>query len=58
MISILGEIERDTERVCGKNKGVSKVPILLKIYSPKVLPLTLVDTPGIARVPLILLFLT
>lgn len=44
------EIERDTERVAGANKGISNEPILLKIYSPRVLPLTLVDTPGICRV--------
>eukprot|EP00029_Vermamoeba_vermiformis_P006673 TRINITY_DN2691_c0_g1_i1.p1 TRINITY_DN2691_c0_g1~~TRINITY_DN2691_c0_g1_i1.p1 ORF type:complete len:787 (-),score=334.88 TRINITY_DN2691_c0_g1_i1:36-2396(-) len=45
------EIERETERLVGKNKGVSPVPINLKIYSPRVLNLTLVDLPGITRVP-------
>lgn len=44
------EIERETNRLTGKNKGVSPEPIILRIYSPKVVPLTLVDTPGIARV--------
>jgi dynamin 1-like protein len=44
------EIEIETERVAGKNKGISPEPILLKIYSPNVINLTLVDTPGIARV--------
>jgi replication fork clamp-binding protein CrfC len=48
--STIGEIENDTERVAGANKGISNDPILLKIYSPRVLPLTLVDTPGICRV--------
>jgi len=47
----LQEIERETDRVCGENKGISMHPILLKIYSPKVLNLTLVDTPGITKVP-------
>ena len=35
----------------GKNKGISKIPINLKIYSPHVLNLTLVDLPGITKVP-------
>lgn len=43
------EIELETERISGKNSGISPEPILLKIYSNKVLPLTLVDTPGITR---------
>lgn len=36
------EIEQETERVAGKNKSISSEPIILKIYSPNVLPLTLV----------------
>lgn len=30
------EIVRDTERVIGKNKGVTDKPVNLKIYSPHV----------------------
>ena len=45
------EIVDDTERLTGNNKGISKKPIHLKIYSPYVLALTLVDLPGIAKVP-------
>ncbi|CAH1764959.1 24051_t:CDS:2 [Entrophospora sp. SA101] len=41
------EIEAETVRVAGQNKGISRSPIHLKIYSPKVLNLTLVDLPGI-----------
>jgi len=37
------EIEQETFRVAGQNKGVSKLPISLRIYSPDVLDLTLVD---------------
>jgi len=48
---IRSEISHETERLTGKNKGISTDPILLKIYSPNVLPLTLVDTPGMTRVP-------
>jgi len=45
------EIVRDTERITGKNKGISNKSINLKIYSPHVLNLTLVDLPGITKVP-------
>ncbi|KAK0405594.1 hypothetical protein QR680_018074 [Steinernema hermaphroditum] len=45
------EIEEETERLTGKNKGISDVPINLKIYSPYVLDLTLVDLPGMIRIP-------
>jgi dynamin 1-like protein len=47
---IRAEIIRETDRVCGRNKGVSTVPITLKIFSPHVLNLTLVDLPGITRI--------
>lgn len=46
------EIENETSRIAGKNKGISKIPINLKIYSPHVLNLTLVDLPGITKVPI------
>lgn len=45
------EIENETFRVAGQNKGVSKLPIHLKIYSPNVLNLTLVDLPGLTKIP-------
>lgn len=45
------EIEDETDRTTGKNKGVSQVPINLKVYSPHVLNLTLVDLPGMTKVP-------
>ncbi|SMN20625.1 similar to Saccharomyces cerevisiae YLL001W DNM1 Dynamin-related GTPase required for mitochondrial fission and morphology [Maudiozyma saulgeensis] len=46
------EIEHETARIAGKNKGISKLPINLKIFSPHVLNLTLVDLPGITKVPI------
>jgi replication fork clamp-binding protein CrfC len=49
--AIKKEIEDETERTTGKNKGVSMVPINLKVYSPHVLNLTLVDLPGMTKVP-------
>ncbi|KAF5379430.1 hypothetical protein D9615_006518 [Tricholomella constricta] len=45
------EIEQETYRVAGQNKGVSKLPISLRIYSPDVLDLTLVDLPGLTKIP-------
>ena len=49
--SVRQEIVAETERLTGQNKGVDPSPIRLKIYSPYVLALTLVDLPGIAKVP-------
>uniref|UniRef100_A0A8C2XRV4 Interferon-induced GTP-binding protein Mx n=1 Tax=Cyclopterus lumpus TaxID=8103 RepID=A0A8C2XRV4_CYCLU len=49
---IRGEIEAETLRLTGSNKGISPVPISLRIYSPHVLNLTLVDLPGITKVPI------
>ena len=36
--------------MAGQNKGISKLPINLRIYSPNVLDLTLVDLPGLTKV--------
>jgi dynamin 1-like protein len=44
------EIENETARVAGNNKGIDRHPINLKIYSPHVLNLTLVDLPGLTKV--------
>uniref|UniRef100_A0A8C4HFC4 Dynamin-1-like protein n=1 Tax=Dicentrarchus labrax TaxID=13489 RepID=A0A8C4HFC4_DICLA len=38
-------------RISGNNKGISDEPIHLKIFSPHVVNLTLVDLPGITKVP-------
>ncbi|XP_048404512.1 dynamin-1-like protein isoform X4 [Stegostoma tigrinum] len=45
------EIENETERVSGGNKGISAEPIHLRIFSPHVVNLTLVDLPGMTKVP-------
>lgn len=47
---VRNEIEQETFRVAGQNKGISKLPISLKIHSPNVLDLTLVDLPGLTKV--------
>lgn len=48
---IRNEIVRETDAKTGKNLGISPVPINLRIYSPHVLTLTLVDLPGLTKVP-------
>ncbi|KAF7127357.1 hypothetical protein RHSIM_Rhsim11G0141700 [Rhododendron simsii] len=45
------EIQAETEREAGGNKGVTDKQIRLKIFSPNVLDITLVDLPGITKVP-------
>ncbi|XP_017660250.1 dynamin-1-like protein isoform X4 [Pipra filicauda] len=45
------EIENETERISGNNKGISPEPIHLKIFSANVVNLTLVDLPGMTKVP-------
>ncbi|KAJ7915543.1 Dynamin central region-domain-containing protein [Mycena leptocephala] len=48
---IRDEIVRDTEAKTGRNAGISPQPINLRIFSPNVLTLTLVDLPGLTKVP-------
>ncbi|TGZ65424.1 hypothetical protein CRM22_005892 [Opisthorchis felineus] len=45
------EIEAETDRLTGTNKGISNIPINLRIHSPHVLNLTLIDLPGMTKVP-------
>uniref|UniRef100_A0A5S6R116 Probable deoxycytidylate deaminase n=1 Tax=Trichuris muris TaxID=70415 RepID=A0A5S6R116_TRIMR len=45
------EIERETDRLLGSNKAISKQPIIMKMFSTKVVNLTLVDLPGIIKIP-------
>lgn len=53
---ICAEIVRETDRLTGKNKGISNKSINLKIYSPNVLNLTLVDLPGTLHSPIVMYF--
>eukprot|EP00166_Cyanidium_caldarium_P000202 ctg_1073.g448 len=48
---VRSEIERETDRVTGKNKGISPKAINLRVYSPHVVNLTVVDLPGLTKVP-------
>ncbi|XP_057802859.1 dynamin-related protein 3A-like [Salvia miltiorrhiza] len=45
------EIQAETDREAGANKGVSDKQIRLKIFSPNVLDIALVDLPGLTKVP-------
>ncbi|PVU84923.1 hypothetical protein BB560_007213 [Smittium megazygosporum] len=51
MNEVKNEIQAETERLAGKNKGIVRVPINLKIFSSKVLNLTLIDLPGLTKIP-------
>lgn len=44
------EIEEETDRMCGRNKNVNPRPINLRVTSPSVVDLTLVDLPGLTKV--------
>ncbi|KAF3320541.1 dynamin-related protein 1C [Carex littledalei] len=44
------EIELETDRITGKTKAISNMPIHLSVYSPNVVDLTLIDLPGLTKV--------
>jgi len=44
-------MQAETNKEAGSNRGVSEKQIGLKISSPNVLNMTLVDLPGITKVP-------
>jgi len=48
-LSIMKEIEDETDRVTGENKGISNLPINLRVHSPNVLNITLIDLPGLTK---------
>ncbi|ESO82305.1 hypothetical protein LOTGIDRAFT_170085 [Lottia gigantea] len=45
------EIENETNRMGGSDRGICPEPINLKIFSNRVVNLTLVDLPGMTKVP-------
>ncbi|CDI74711.1 dynamin-like protein, putative [Eimeria praecox] len=49
---VRAEIERLTDEVAGKNKGIVDSPIVLTVYATRCPDLSLIDLPGITRVPL------
>lgn len=48
--SVRKEIADETDRITGKSKQISNIPIHLSIYSPNVVNLTLIDLPGLTKV--------
>jgi hypothetical protein len=44
------EIELRTSKRAGTNKNISNTPIIVKVFSPKVINLTVVDLPGVVKV--------
>lgn len=48
--AIKAEITKETERLTGRGTAISTSPIFLRIYSPHIPTLTLVDLPGITKV--------
>ena len=49
---VKASIEFLTDKVCGKTKDIKDVPIVLSVYSPTCPDLTLIDLPGITRIPI------
>ena len=49
---IRNEIKSQTDRTTGLNKGITDQPINLRIFSPRLLDVTLVDLPGLTKVPI------
>lgn len=45
-------IELLTDKVAGKNKGIVDNPIVVHVFSPTCPDLTLIDLPGLTRIPL------
>jgi replication fork clamp-binding protein CrfC len=44
------EIAEETDRVTGRSRQISPVPIHLSVYSPNVVNLTLIDLPGLTKI--------
>ncbi|KAK4596858.1 hypothetical protein RGQ29_014760 [Quercus rubra] len=44
------EIQDETDRITGRSKQISNIPIHLSIYSPNVVNLTVIDLPGLTKV--------
>lgn len=56
----MGKVQQVLERRMAEltdNKGISKTPIIVRIRSPNVIPLTVIDLPGIVKVRLVHVYL-
>eukprot|EP00177_Eucheuma_denticulatum_P006498 GFKZ01011831.1.p1 GENE.GFKZ01011831.1~~GFKZ01011831.1.p1 ORF type:complete len:738 (-),score=90.86 GFKZ01011831.1:1065-3278(-) len=48
---IQAEILAETEKVAGKNKRLTPTALIMKVFSTDVVDLTLIDLPGLTKVP-------
>ncbi|KAI0560353.1 Dynamin [Gracilaria domingensis] len=48
---IQAEIIKETERVAGKNKKLTPTAMIMKVFSTEVVDLTLIDLPGLTKLP-------
>jgi dynamin 1-like protein len=49
---VRSKIDELTDKICGANKGIIDNPIILHVYSPTCPDMSLIDLPGITRIPL------
>lgn len=49
---VRNQINALTDKICGAKKGIVDKPIVLNIYSHTCPDLTLIDLPGITRIPI------
>jgi len=49
---VMNTIGMLTDKIAGQNKGIVDKPIILNIYSHTCPDLTLIDLPGITRIPM------
>jgi replication fork clamp-binding protein CrfC len=48
--AVRNEISEETDRITGRSRQISPVPIHLSVYSANVVNLTLIDLPGLTKV--------
>lgn len=49
---VYDKIQELTDKLCGQDKGIVDKPITMKVYSQTAPDLTLIDLPGITRIPI------
>jgi len=52
MVEVKNSIISLTDKIAGDKKNIVDKPIVLNIYSPTCPDLTLIDLPGITRIPI------
>lgn len=51
-LTVRAKIDELTEKVAGQHKGIVDIPIVLHVNSPTCPDMSLIDLPGITRIPL------